>query len=64
MLITNSNGAVCNNNTTLTCNAPDWSTVPYVSRQFGKKDALILRNEYFDDMRGQRTGFRTGTPSI
>lgn len=59
LLLTNANGAVCNHDYQVTCFAPDWSSVSYVSRQFGKKDALIFRNEYFDDMRGQRTGFRT-----
>jgi hypothetical protein len=59
LLITNSNGAVCNLPDELTCFAPDWATVHYVSRQIGKKDSLILRNEYFDDIKGQRTGFKT-----
>ena len=59
MLLTNSNGAVCNTAAQLTCFAPDWSSVIYVNRQIGKKDALITRYEYFDDIRGQRTGYRT-----
>jgi hypothetical protein len=59
LLITNANGAVCNNPGVLTCFAPEWSTVLYVNRQFSRKDALILRTEYFDDLRGQRTGYRT-----
>jgi hypothetical protein len=59
LLITNANGAVCKNDYEVTCFAPEWATVNYISRQVGKKDALIFRNEYFDDMRGQRTGFKS-----
>ena len=59
LLLTNANGAFCKNAYELTCFAPDWATVDYLNRQIGRKDALILRNEYFDDIRGQRTGFKT-----
>ena len=59
LLITNSDGAVCNNTTELTCFAPEWSTVFYVNYQISKKDFISVRNEYFDDIRGQRTGFKT-----
>jgi len=59
LLIPNSNGAVCNTTTELTCFAPEWATVHYITRQFGKHDAIIVRNEYFDDLKGQRTGFKT-----
>src|SRR5580704_2153726 len=59
LLINNSNGAVCNNTTELTCFAPEWATLHYISRQIGRKDALIARNEYFNDLKGQRTGFKT-----
>jgi len=59
LLLTNANGAVCNHDYEVTCFAPEWASVHYLSRQLGKRDALIFRNEYFDDMRGQRTGFRT-----
>ncbi len=41
------------------CFAPEWSLLNYVERQFGKKDTLSIRNEYFDDIKGQRTGFQT-----
>jgi hypothetical protein len=33
--------------------------VNYVERQFGKSDYMTIRNEYFNDIRGQRTGFKT-----
>lgn len=59
LLINNSNGAYCKNDYELTCFAPEWSTVAYVNRQLSKHDALIFRTEYFDDMKGQRTGFQT-----
>ncbi len=59
LLLTNSNGAVCNHASDLTCFAPEWASVVYVTRQFGAKDAAIARYEYFDDIVGQRTGFRT-----
>jgi hypothetical protein len=32
--------------------------VNYVERQFGKKDYLSIRNEFFDDIKGQRTGYK------
>jgi len=59
LLVTGANGAYCKSPNQLTCFAPEWATVAYVSRQFGKHDAVIFRNEYFDDVRGQRTGFQT-----
>lgn len=59
LIQTNSSGAVCNNTGELTCFAPEWATVNYTSRQFGAHDFVTFRNEYFDDMKGQRTGFKT-----
>jgi hypothetical protein len=59
LLLTNSDGAVCNNSTELTCFAPEWSTVFYVNYQISKKDFISVRNEYFDDLKGQRTGYKT-----
>jgi len=41
------------------CFAPEWAVLNYVERQFGKKDTLSIRNEYFDDIKGQRTGYAT-----
>jgi hypothetical protein len=60
LLLTNANGAVCNTVVQLTCFAPDWSTLTYVNRQISKKDFISFRDEFFDDLRGQRTGFRSG----
>jgi len=59
LLLTNANGAYCKYASELTCFAPDWASVHYVTRQLGKKNAMILRNEYVDDAKGQRTGFKT-----
>jgi len=52
------NGAWCNPGQQY-CFAPEWATTNYVERQFGKKDALSIRNEVFDDLKGQRTGTKT-----
>jgi Putative beta-barrel porin-2, OmpL-like. bbp2 len=59
LLILNANGAVCASVQQLTCYAPEWAIVNYVERQFSTKDYMTIRNEYFDDIRGQRTGFKT-----
>jgi hypothetical protein len=59
LLLTNANGAYCNRPDELTCFAPDWATVHYINRQFGKHDYISFRNEYLNDMKGQRTGFKT-----
>jgi Putative beta-barrel porin-2, OmpL-like. bbp2/Carboxypeptidase regulatory-like domain len=59
LLQTNANGAVCKHAYEVTCFAPEWATVNYISWQVAKKDSLIFRNEYFDDIVGQRTGFKS-----
>jgi hypothetical protein len=59
LLITNSNGAVCNNPTELTCFAPEYASVYYLARQLDKHNAIIGRTEFFDDLKGQRTGYKT-----
>ena len=59
LILTNANGAVCNHDYEVTCFAPEWAVVNYLEYQFSKHDYLSIRNEYFDDMRGQRTGFKT-----
>jgi len=59
LLETGANGAVCNNNYEVTCFAPEWAIVNYIEYQTSKHDYLTIRNEYFDDLKGQRTGFRT-----
>jgi Putative beta-barrel porin-2, OmpL-like. bbp2/Carboxypeptidase regulatory-like domain len=59
LLITNSSGAVCNNPTELTCFAPEYASVYYLARQLDKRNAIIGRTEFFDDLKGQRTGYKT-----
>jgi hypothetical protein len=59
LIQTNANGAVCATATQLTCFAPEWAVVHYVEKQLSKRDYFTIRNEYMDDMRGQRTGFKT-----
>ena len=63
LLIENSNGAYCNTTTELTCFAPEWSSVLYASKYINKENALILRTEFFDDLKGQRTGYKTSYSS-
>jgi hypothetical protein len=55
---TNSNGAFCNPGQ-LTCFAPETAVANYVEKQFGPRNYLTIRNEFFDDIKGQRTGFKT-----
>jgi Putative beta-barrel porin-2, OmpL-like. bbp2 len=59
LLETNANGAWCNSPLQLTCTAPETAVANYVEKQFSKHDYLTIRNEFFDDMKGQRTGFKT-----
>jgi hypothetical protein len=59
LLINGANGAICNTTAQLTCYAPEWAIVNYLVKQFSSKNYLTIRNEYFDDIAGQRTGFKT-----
>ena len=59
LLITGANGAYCNHPTALTCRAEEQAVVNYVEREFGKHNYLTVRNEFFDDRQGQRTGTKT-----
>jgi hypothetical protein len=59
LLINGANGAVCNSPTELVCYAPEWAIVNYVEKKFSNKSYLTIRNEYFNDIKGQRTGYRT-----
>ena len=59
LIETNANGAYCNNEYEVTCFAPEWAIVNYLVRELSPHDYLTIRNEYFDDMKGQRTGFKT-----
>jgi len=55
---TNSNGAWCKNAYEVTCYAPEWAILNYTNRQLGPRDFLSARSEFFDDLRGQRTGIK------
>jgi hypothetical protein len=55
---TNSNGAWCKQASQVTCYAPEWAILNYTNRQLGPHDSLSLRDEFFDDLRGQRTGVK------
>jgi len=55
----NANGAFCALTTQVTCYAPEYAVVNYLEKQLSKHDYLTIRNEYFNDMVGQRTGFKT-----
>jgi hypothetical protein len=48
---TNANGAFCN--------PPETAIVNYTEKQLGPKNYITIRNEFFDDIKGQRTGFKT-----
>ena len=58
-LITGANGAQCNPGATH-CYAPDFAIVNYIEHEWNRHHtSLTIRNEFFDDMKGQRTGTAT-----
>jgi hypothetical protein len=59
LLETGANGAICKSESQVTCFAPEWAFVNYMEYQADKHNYLSIRNEYFDDAAGQRTGFKT-----
>lgn len=58
LILPNANGAWCKDASALTCFAPEWTVLNYLSRQLKSKDFITLRSEFFDDLRGQRTGYK------
>ena len=57
--IKGANGAQCNP-LAKHCFAPDYAIVNYFNHEFNNHhSALIFRNEYVDDLKGQRTGSKT-----
>jgi|HubBroStandDraft_6_1064221.scaffolds.fasta_scaffold94598_2 hypothetical protein len=58
MIILNTNGAWCKSVSQLTCFAPEWTVLNYTNRQLKSHDFISFRNEFFDDLRGQRTGVK------
>jgi hypothetical protein len=51
------NGAFCHEGQ-LRCYAPETAIVNYLEFQKDKKNYISIRNEYVDDIRGQRTGYQ------
>jgi hypothetical protein len=59
LIETNANGAFCDHEYEVTCFAPEYAIVNYLVDQLSPRDYLTIRNEYFDDIKGQRTGYKT-----
>jgi hypothetical protein len=59
LLINGANGAICKAIDEVTCYAPEYAIVNYQEYQASKHDYVSVRNEFFDDFVGQRTGFKT-----
>jgi Putative beta-barrel porin-2, OmpL-like. bbp2 len=61
LLIPNANGAQCSGGAAgpVTCTAPEYGLVNYTNWQFRPNAFLSIRNEFYDDYKGQRTGFKT-----
>lgn len=58
ILIFGANGAHCNTTTEVTWFAPEWAIVNYLEDQLNAHNYISIRNEVFDDIRGQRTGVK------
>jgi hypothetical protein len=41
------------------CFAPEWAAVNYLEKQLSDKNYLSIRTDFLDDLRGQRTGYKT-----
>jgi hypothetical protein len=52
------NGAFCSFGEK-TCFAPEVAVVNYIEKEFSHKSYLSIRNEFVDDIKGQRTGYTT-----
>ncbi len=61
LLIPNANGAFCSGGASgpLTCTAPEYGLVNYLNWQFRPNAFLSIRNEYYNDYKGQRSGYAT-----
>jgi Putative beta-barrel porin-2, OmpL-like. bbp2 len=59
LLETGANGADCSDVIVLTCYAPEWAFVNYLEKEIDSKNYVSIRNEYLDDMVGQRTGTKS-----
>lgn len=54
----NANGALCNPGE-LECFAPEWAVVNYLQKEFSTRNFISLRTDFLNDLKGQRTGFKT-----
>jgi hypothetical protein len=54
----NTNPAQCPDQQ-LRCFAPAWATVNYLQKEFSPRTYISIRNEFLNDYRGQRTGYKT-----
>jgi Putative beta-barrel porin-2, OmpL-like. bbp2 len=54
----NTNGAYCSLGQ-IVCFAPEWAIVNYLQKEFSPHNYISIRNEVFDDSKGQRTGYKT-----
>jgi len=52
------NGAFCSAGQ-IRCLAPEWAMVNYVEKQLSPSNFVSIRTDFLDDMKGQRTGFKT-----
>lgn len=41
------------------CFAPEWAVVNYLQREMSPHDYISIRNDVLDDLKGQRTGYKT-----
>jgi hypothetical protein len=53
-----SNGAFCAPGQAR-CFAPEWAMVNYVEKQLSARNYLSIRTDFLDDLKGQRTGYKT-----
>jgi|HubBroStandDraft_3_1064219.scaffolds.fasta_scaffold16522_3 hypothetical protein len=54
----NANGAYCAPGQ-IRCFAGEWAAVNYVQKTLSKSDYLSIRTDLLDDLKGQRTGYKT-----
>jgi hypothetical protein len=52
------NGAFCSAGE-VRCLAPEWAMVNYLEKELSARNYVSIRSDFLDDMKGQRTGFKT-----
>ena len=58
-LVNGPNPAQCTSSLNPTCTSREWSLLTYLNWKFSPQDNISWRAEYFNDITGQRTGFKT-----